>query len=73
MITIPVEYDDGKITIRGEMPKVRARGRLILDDVTDGKPVVDPRQFNFLKAQETLKAYTGNLSDAIIEERRSGH
>jgi hypothetical protein len=69
MITIPVEYDDGKITFQGVIPKMKGKGKLLLEELPQGKARLDIKSFSFWKSQKEFGNDGVTLSEAVLEER----
>lgn len=74
MIALRGVYNNGTIVLREKIETVTPVEVIVtfLDDVK--APVtqkMDLSRFSFMKSRELLKEYSGSLSDAVIEERRS--
>ncbi len=65
-------YEDGVIKLERKLETAK-RSRVIvtfLDDDIPDKVRLTTNDFSFVKSREKSKRYQGNLSDAIIEERK---
>ncbi len=74
MLTIKGIYENGEVKL---LTPVLAKKKIdviitFLEDVKlENERKLDFSKFSFDKARNLLKDYKGNLSDAIIEERRN--
>lgn len=73
MLTLKGTYQKGSVTLEKKIITDKKLKVLItfLDDIETKPPSVPKRRFSFHKSRELLKDYSGSLSDALIEERRS--
>ncbi len=75
MLAIKGVYKNGKVSLQKEIKTAKSIEVIVtfLEDVevTVSKGL-DLRKFSFNKSRELLKDYKGSLSDAVVEERRSG-
>lgn len=74
MLTVRGKYENGKIKLLTPI-KTRKKADVIitfLEDVKiENEKKLDLSKFSFNKARNLLKHYKGNLSETVIEERRS--
>ena len=73
MISLNRVYEDGVIKLERKLETAK-RARVIvtfLDDDIPDKARLTTNDFSFVKSREKSKRYQGNLSDAIIEERKA--
>jgi hypothetical protein len=75
MVQVKGIYDNGNI-ILDEVMDISKPVKVVVTFIDDDAEVKEQRltlkDFSFLKSRELLKNVKGSLSDAIIEERRSG-
>lgn len=72
MMSLNGVYEDGVIKLERKLETAK-RSRVIvtfLDDDIPDKVRLTTNDFSFVKSREKSKRYQGNLSDAIIEERK---
>ncbi len=75
MLAIKGSYKNGKISLHKKIKTTKSIEVIVtfLEDVEATVPKeLDLRKFSFNKSRELLKDYKGSLSDAVVEERRSG-
>jgi hypothetical protein len=75
MIQVKGTYNNGNIQL-DETINVDKAVKVIVtffdEDVEIGKKRLTLNDFSFFKSREQLKDVKGNISDAVIEERRAG-
>jgi len=74
MIALRGVYENGKILLREKIRTDKPVDVIVtfLEEVeAPASQKMDLRKFNFDRAKDLLKGYTGSLSDAVLEERRS--
>ncbi|MFI5139819.1 MAG: hypothetical protein ACHQIM_18500 [Sphingobacteriales bacterium] len=74
MIQVSGTYNDGNITLDKKLG-IKKPVKVIVtfdeEDLVSEEKRLTINDFSFLKSRELLKNVKGNLSDAVIEERRS--
>jgi len=74
MLAVKGTYDNGRIFLQEEV-KTTELVEIIVTFIEDAdvhiSKKIDLAKFSFNKSRELLKDYSGSLSDAVIEERRS--
>jgi hypothetical protein len=74
VISLNGVYKDGVITLERKIEKKKAAKVIVTfldDDILEGETKLTINDFSFQKAREKSKRYKGNLSDAVIDERRA--
>ncbi len=74
MISLNGVYEDGVITLERKWDKKKAAKVIVTfldDDALESDTKLTISDFSFQKAREKSKRYTGNLSDAVMDERRA--
>jgi hypothetical protein len=73
MISLNGVYEDGVITLERKLEEKRAAKVIVTfldDDVLESETKLTLNDFSFQNAREKSKRYKGNLSDAVLDERR---
>ena len=74
MVAVGGVYQNGSIRLDKEYTSKKTV-KVIVTFLEDDEPAAEKgysfADFSFAESQEVLKNYTGSLSDALIEERRS--
>lgn len=74
MIAVNGVYENGEVRLDR---RIRAKNKMkvivtFLDEELSNEPKrLKIEDFSFLESREKSKRYTGSLSDAVVEERRS--
>ena len=74
MIQVSGTYSNGNITLDKALAIDKTVKVIVMfdeEDIDVKKERLSLHDFSFLKSRELLKDVKGNLSDAVIEERRS--
>ncbi len=73
MVAVVGTYQNGVVKLDKEYLSdvpVKVIVTFLEDVLPQSEEVISLSDFSFLKSQKNLEAYTGSLSEAIIEERR---
>ena len=72
MLAVKGIYDNGRITLQEKVKTTKPVNVIItfLDETPKKEKKIELSKFSFKKSKTILKEYDGNLSEAVIEERR---